>query len=140
MSSAINVALSGLAAEARRLGVSAGNVANMRSAGVDPAASAAAGQAVSTGGGPAFVPHRTMNVSQAGGGVSAVAVPIDPASVALFDPGDPAADSRGLVYRPNVSLEQELVTQTMALRSFQANLKTIEVQDEMLGDLLDLLS
>lgn len=133
MSSAIHTALSGLMAEARRLGVSAGNVANMRSAGLDPSASTAAGQAP-------FIPHRAVSVNRAGGGVATVLVPHSPPSLAVYDPRNPAADAQGLVHLPNVSLEQELVTQLMALRGFQANLKVIEAEDEMLGRLLDVKS
>ena len=140
MSSAIHTALSGLMAEARRLGVSAENVANLRSAGLDPGASAAAGRPVGTAGEAVFVPHRAASVSQAGGGVATALVPHSPPSLAVYDPRSPAADAQGLVHLPNVSLDEELVTQLMALRGFQANLKVIEAEDEMLGRLLDVKS
>ena len=132
MSSAIHTALSGLMAEARRLGVSAGNVANLRSAGVDPSASAVAGRPVATHGQAPYVPHRTVSVGAAGGGVATVLVPHSPPSLAVYDPGNPAADAQGLVHLPNVSLEQELVT--------EPNLKVIAAEDEMLGRLLDVTS
>ena len=140
VTSAIHTAVSGLMAQSVRLSVSADNVANMRSVGLDPNASAAAGVAASTTGHPPFIPLSTLNVSQAGGGVKAVLVPNSPPSVALFDPNNPAADAQGLVHLPNVSLEEELVTQMLARRVFQANVEVIKAQDEMLGSLLDLTS
>ena len=132
--SAFHISVSGLAAQAKRLAVSASNLVNMRSAGVDPAATdpAATDQA--------FRPQRTIDVAQPGGGVRAEVVPISPPSVPLFDPGDPRADADGVVHLPNVSLEEELVTQIAAKRAFQANLRTLQAQDEMLGALLDLKS
>ena len=140
MSSAIHTALSGLMAEARRLGVSAENVASLRSAGVDPGASAAAGRPVGTAGQAPYIPHRTVSVSQAGGGVATLLMPHEPPSLAVYDPGNPVADAQGFVHLPDVSLEGELVTQLMAQRGLQANLKVIEAEDEMLGRLLDVKS
>jgi len=67
-------------------------------------------------------------------------VPISPPSVPLLDPANPAADDDGVVHLPNVSLEQEMVTQMIAVRSFQANVKVLEAQDEMIGSLLDVKS
>ncbi len=141
MATAIHTALSGLMAETRRFAVSAYNVANLRSAGADPAASAAAGRPASTTGAAPYIPLRTLATTVAaegGGGVRTLAVPVTPPSVALFNPAYPAADGQGLVHLPNVSLEEELVTQMIAVRSFQANLAVLEAQDEMTGALLDL--
>lgn len=138
MGTAIQTALSGLMAETRRFAVSAYNVANLRSAGVDPAATAAAGRPAGTGGAAPYVPRHASATTDAGGGVRVLALPVTPPSVALYNPSDPAADPQGLVHLPNVSLEQELVTQRIAVRSFQANLAVLKAQDEMTGALLDL--
>ncbi|MFQ5775238.1 MAG: flagellar basal body rod protein FlgC [Kiloniellaceae bacterium] len=132
MSSVFSTALSALAAQSKRLEVSASNVANVRSLGLR------AGGAEPQPG--AFVPHRVALISTAGGGTAAKTVPVSPPSFLAFDPGDPNADADGLVPRPNVSLEREVVTQIEALRAFQANVKVIEAEDERLGTLLDLLS
>jgi flagellar basal-body rod protein FlgC len=131
-----HIALSGMAAEAKRMSVSASNVANLRSAGVDPAAASESGGGASDG----YVPHKVASQSAAGGGVRAEAVPVSPPSVEAFSPGDPRADERGMIDLPNISLEEELVTQIQAQRSFEANLRVIEVQDELLGLLLDIKS
>lgn len=132
MSSVFNIAVSGLRAQSRRLAVSADNIANVSSLGVhpDPALASPDG----------FAPQRTAFTSQALGGVVAGAAPISPASFLSYQPSHPDADPDGMVPLPNVSLEQEMVEQIQALRAFQANVKTIQVQDRMLGALLDIVS
>ncbi len=60
---AFHTALSGMAAQAKRMSVSAGNVANLRSEGVDPNAAPGAGG----GSAEAFVPHKVVQHSVAGG-------------------------------------------------------------------------
>ncbi len=131
MTSILSTALSGLAAQSKRLEVSAGNVANLRSTAPRPGAQPGPGE---------FVPHQVALSSRAGGGVAAKAVPVSPPSVLVFEPGAPDADADGLAARPNVDLATELVNQLDALRNFQANLKVIEAEDRRLGDLLDVLS
>jgi flagellar basal-body rod protein FlgC len=130
MSNIFGVALSGLRAQATRLAVSADNVANARSLGAPTD-----GSAPQPG---AFTPKQVAQTSVAGGGVQATVVPVSPPSVASYEPGAPGADENGLVPRPNVSLEREAVEQIVALRAFQANVRVIEAQDELLGDLLSL--
>ena len=132
MSSVFNIAVSGLTAQSRRLAVSADNVANVSSLGVHPDPQLAKPEG--------FAPQRTIFSSQALGGVVASTAPITPASFLSYQPDHPDADPDGLVPLPNVSLEQEVVEQIQALRLFQANVKTIQVQDQMLGALLDIMS
>jgi flagellar basal-body rod protein FlgC len=132
MSSVFSIAASGLAAQSQRLAVSADNVANVRSLGLRADRSnAAAG---------AYEAKQTQMTSIPGGGVRAEAVPVSPPSYESYEPTDPDADASGLVPRPNVSLEREVVTQIEAARAYQANLQTIKAQDRMLGDLLDAIS
>ncbi len=134
MRSVFDIAVSGLRAQSRRLAVSADNVANVSSLGVHPDPQLAKPEG--------FAPRRTVFSSQAldgvGGGVAASMAPITPASFLSYQPDHPDADPDGLVPLPNVSLEQEMVEQIQALRLFQANVKTIQVQDQMLGALLDI--
>ncbi len=136
MSSVFNIAVSGLMAQSRRLAVSADNVANLSSLGVHPDPLLAQPEG--------FAPQRTVFSSQVlggvGGGVAASTAPITPASFLSYQPDHPDADPDGMVPLANVSLEQELVEQIQALRLFQANVKTIQVQDQMLGALLDIVS
>jgi len=132
MSSVLSIAASGLAAQSKRLAVSANNVANIRSLGLKADRSnAAAG---------AYEPKQTALSSIPGGGVRATEVPVVPPSFNSYEPNDPDADVNGLVPRPNISLEQEVVTQLQAVRAYQANLETIKAEDRLLGSLLDALS
>ncbi len=133
---AFHTSLSGMAAQARRMSVSATNVANLRSdvADLNDAPGAGGGTA------EAVVPRKVAQHSVAGGGVRAEAVPVWPPSVEVYSPGDPRADEDGMIDLPNVSLEEEFVTQIEAQRSFEANLRAFEVQDELLGLLLDIKS
>ena len=132
MSSVFDIAASGLRAQSRRLAVSADNVANVSSLGVHPDPELAKPEG--------FAPQRTVFSSQAGGGVAASSAPITPAAFLSYQPDHPDADPDGMVPLPNVSLEQETVEQILALRLFQANVKTIQTQDQMLGALLDIVS
>lgn len=132
MNSAFSIAASGLAAQSKRLAVSADNVANLRSLGLlADRSNAAAG---------AYEARQTALTSIPGGGVRAEAVAVTPPSFPSYEPNDPDADANGLVPRPNISLEQEVVTQIQAVRAYQANLQTLKAQDRMLGDLLDAFS
>ncbi len=132
MSSVFDIAASGLRAQSRRLAVSADNVANISSLGVHPDPELAKSEG--------FAPQRTVFSSQATGGVAASTAPITPAAFLSYQPDHPDADPDGMVPLPNVSLEREMVEQIQALRLFQANVKTIQTQDRMLGALLDMIS
>ena len=121
-----------IAAQSRRLEISADNVANVLSLGVHPDPALAKPEA--------FTPQRTAFVANAYGGVEAKAVPVTPPAYLSLQPNHPDADADGLVPLPNVSLEREMVNQILALRMFEANVKVIQTQDRMLGALLDIVS
>ena len=78
-----------------------------------------------------------MDVTVAGGGVRAVVQQTDPPHVAEYDPSDPNADENGMVARPNVNLDTELVNMQQAQTMYSANLKVIRTADDMMGALLD---
>ena len=128
MTSVFSIAASGLAAQSKRLAISADNVANIRSVGL---------KADGSNAGSAYVPKQAAQSSVAGGGVRVEAAPVDPPSYQSYEPNDPNADADGEVPRPNVSLEREVVNQIEAVRAYQANVATIKAQDRMLGTLLD---
>lgn len=130
MGSVFSTAVSGLAAQSQVLAVSAVNVVNFRSLAVDPDGTSTSPDA--------FAPQRAVLTSTADGQVRAETVPIDPPSFYSFEPGAPDANADGVVPRPNVSLAQEFVTQMIALRAFQANVRVIQTEDKMLGELLNL--
>ncbi|NIA70901.1 flagellar biosynthesis protein FlgG [Pelagibius litoralis] len=127
-----SISVSGLMAQSKRLAVSADNVANMRSRGVDPD-----GPREQPG---AYQPKRVQDVTTGGGGVRGEVRPIAPASVRSYEPSSPDANSEGLVDRPNVNLAEELVTQIQAQRAYEANAAAIRTQDEITDSLLDIKS
>ncbi len=144
MVSATRSASSGLRAASRWVATASANIAN---AGNSARPEDIEVQAVSSGrrtgrrdarpdsGG--YVPVRVEQESLEGGGVRARIGAIAPSHVLVVDPGDPLADEDGLVARPNVDIEGELVNVMRARRAYQSSLKVIETEDEMMGSLLD---
>jgi len=51
---------------------------------------------------------------------------------------EPQGQVEGLVEKSNVDLSEELPQMMIDRRALQANIKTIQTQDEMLGSLLDI--
>ncbi len=119
MSSILSIALSGLRAATKRIGVSASNVAN---ASVSRPASDSDG---------VFKAQRVVAQSATGGGVATRVVEKSPATVSGPDL------SGGLAIFPNVSFVEEAVEQKLALASYRANAAVIRVQQELDDALLD---
>lgn len=115
MISAINTALSGLAAFGKQIEVVAHNVANVNTDG--------------------FKKFRTEFVDIPNGGVLPV-VEKDNSSgpTVLRDTGG----NQSLVELSNVDLGQEAVQQILAQRGFEANLQTLRTGDALLGSILDI--
>jgi flagellar basal-body rod protein FlgC len=132
MITAISTALSGLVAQTRRLDVSAGNTANMLSAGTLPAGSQSGAAAPH----PPYQPLATVDTAVAGSGTRAATVPVQPGFVAAYQPQSPYADPQGLVAMPNVDPVVERVSQLSAQQSFAANLKTLQAAMAMTDALL----
>ena len=120
MDAALHNAVSGLRASGKRLEVSAANVVSSRSTG--------------------YTPSRVIQTAQPGGGTRADAIPVNPPTTPSYEPDNPAADDAGMVRRPNVALEAELVEQTLARRAFEANLKVVETADRVTRATLDILA
>lgn len=129
MNAVFSTAMSGMAAQSKRIAVSASNVANAQSIGVPTNSQE-----------PGFTPQRVVQVATDAGGVRTKVIPVSPPSVKSFEPNSPDADAEGIVNRPNVSLEQEVVTQIEASRIYQANVSVLKTQDRMLGNLFDAIS
>jgi flagellar basal-body rod protein FlgC len=123
---AITTAVSGLQASEAQLSASAANLANAQTV----------GSLTGAGFGPAYQPVSTVRSTAPGGGVSTAYAPVTPGSEPEYDPTSPAADAQGLVAAPNVDPANEMVGQMGALRSYQANLATLRVADEMQQSLL----
>jgi flagellar basal-body rod protein FlgC len=113
--SAIHTALSGLAAYAKQVEVTANNVANVNTNG--------------------FKKSRTEFVSVETGGVLPVVQKDNSAGPTVLDNTGYAPAQ---VELSNVDLGEEAVNQILAQRGFKANLNTIQTADDMLGTILDM--
>lgn len=115
MISAMHSALSGLAAYAKQVEVSAHNVANVNTDG--------------------FKKSTTELVSVGTGGVLPVVRKDDSAGpTVLSDRGHGPTQ----VELSNVNLAEETVNQIIAQRGFEANISTLKTSDSMLGTILDM--
>ncbi len=115
MISGIHSALSGLQAFQKKVDTIANNTANVATDG--------------------FKKSRVTLEEQQPQGVAAKVEKIeDPGPVVLEQ--TPAGET--LVEKSNVELTEELPNLMLSRRFFQANLKTIQAEDEMLGSLLDI--
>jgi flagellar basal-body rod protein FlgC len=129
---ALGTSATGLQAQSTRLRVVAENVAN----------------ADTTGAAPGEAPYRRKTVTfgsvldELSGmeGVAVEAIDEDPSPFRrAYEPGHPAADTKGYVDKPNVNALVEMVDMREASRSYDANLKTLETSRDMLQRALDLL-
>ena len=122
----LSIALSGLQAATKRLGVSANNVANALTSRPTTGSNAK----------PAgvFEAQEARDRSLAGGGVTTDVRDRDPSTVIGPDPASPT----GLSAFPNVDLVEEAVNQKIALASYKANAAVIRVQQDIDDALLDI--
>ncbi len=57
----------------------------------------------------------------------------------VLDPGNPSADENGYVQMPNVSIPVEMMSLTMAARTYQANAAVLRRYQQMVDTTLELL-
>jgi flagellar basal-body rod protein FlgC len=136
MSSISTIALSGMNAAARRLEVSASNVANVQSTGALPNADGT----VPAGAPRAYAPIELVQTASAGGGTQTTVTTVTPSTTAVSDPQAPFANQNGLVAAPNVDLAQEMIGQLIASYTFTANATVMKADNRMTGALLDITS
>jgi flagellar basal-body rod protein FlgC len=134
MSSISAIALSGMNAAARRLEVSASNVANVTSTGALPNADGT----LPAGAPQAYAPLELVQTASAGGGTQTAVTTVTPATTATYAPQAPFANQDGLVAAPNVDLAQELFSQLIASYTFTANATVMKADDRMSKTLLDI--
>ena len=132
MSIASTVAISGLNAASLRLQVAASNIANSLSDGPLPDAANAASFPA------AYTPLRVTQSEVVGGETSAATTAVSPATVSIFDPTAPFADSVGMVASPNVDLASEFVQLLVAHVSYAANAAVIRADAQMSASLLNI--
>jgi flagellar basal-body rod protein FlgC len=129
---AMQVATSGMMAQNIRVRVISQNIANADSLATDPGGKPYQRQTVSF-----------KNVMDRASGVEVVEIGnigVDRSEFGRqFDPGHPAADANGYVLLPNVKPMIEMVDLRQAQRSYEANLRVIDVTRTMVSRTIDLL-
>jgi flagellar basal-body rod protein FlgC len=131
MFKAIQTSVSGLIASSVRLNVAASNIANAHV------------KSTPTGRDPngrifeaAYTPLRVEQAPTGSGGVRATIVSVSPASLSIFDPSSPLANSQGNVNIPNVSLPAEFAELNRASHAYKANAKVLKTLDDTFKTLL----
>jgi len=132
VSIASTIAVSGLNVATLRLDVAASSIANVLSNGPLPDAANAANFPA------AYTPLRVNQTDVVGGATSATVSAVSPATVPVYNPSAPFADSAGMVASPNVDLATELVQAMIARYSFAANAQVIRVDAQMSAALLNI--
>ena len=124
----IDIAISGMQAQNRSMGVISSNVAN----------------AQSTDNGQGQPYRRLEAIFKADdddmGGVTLEEIAADMSELPrILRPGHPDADEQGYVTMPNVDLPIEMVNLTMATRAYQANVAVLKRYQRMVETTLELL-
>ncbi|MDZ7875746.1 MAG: flagellar basal body rod protein FlgC [Rhizobium sp.] len=128
----LRVAGSGLEAQSTRLRIVSENIANARTTGDTPGADPYRRKTITFGAELDRVTGaQTVEVKKLG---------VDQSDfIAEFDPGNPAADERGIVKMPNVNILIEMADMRESNRTYEANLQTIKQTREMLSQTIALL-
>lgn len=136
---ALSAALSGLNAQKARLNATASNVANAGTSGAVP------GSAGESAGAPSvYRPLRVDLSSQTlangqGAGVSYNITEIKDGYSLSYAPDAMGANAEGMVAVPEVSLDREMVNLLEIKTLFKANAAVLRAQEEMSGEMLDIL-
>jgi flagellar basal-body rod protein FlgC len=132
LSLASRIASSGLDVQETRMRILSENLANSQSTGDTPGADAYRRKTVSF----SWELDRSIGASRAR--VSKIGE--DPGNFTIeYDPGNPAADSQGMVKMPNVNVLVELADMREANRTYEANLQTVKQTRELVSMTIDLL-
>lgn len=131
ISSLLN-SVSGLTAAATRVGVTANNVANVKTVGTPDAEN------------PDDAVYQAQDVQQSSvepsGGTRAQVVDRQPQGGLLaYDPNSPLANGEGLVEAPNVDLGREITDLIQAESAYKANLKTLQTAEELEREVTDII-
>jgi flagellar basal body rod protein FlgC len=87
-----------------------------------------------------YQPLATQNTALPGGGVSAQAVTLKPASYQAYDPTSPLADAQGMIDKPQIDEIGEIANQIQGGQAYAFQLKTMQVANEEEASLLDMVS
>ena len=138
MVDALSIALSGLTAQTQRLAATASNIANASTTGTIPSADPSA--PASTVYRPLQVTFTTLDSGGTGEGVKATVTPDPNGYTVVYDPNSTYANSQGLIAAPNVDYANEFVNLIETKDAYRANISVIKTQDQMTGDLLNLIA
>lgn len=127
MTPATAIALSGLTAATLKLNVSASNLAN-------------ADDTSPVGGAGGYQPKQVVNSATAGGGVTATAVTVRPATLIAYVPTSPVANAQGQVEAPEIDPITEISNQINASQAFAFQLKVLKTAQDEQKTLLDVTS
>ncbi len=141
--SSLPISVSGLTASTARLAASASNVANARTRGPVPQTPATTPPPADQKDKPEV--YRAIDTVQTStrdgansGGTRATYRTRQPEFVQEYDPSSSLANEDGLVAAPNVDIGGEVVEQIKAESAYKANLKAVQVAEDMLKSLLDI--
>jgi len=133
MYNAIKTSVSGLMAATQKAKVAASNIANAQ---VVSSPQSSVGNLADARG---YIPQRVEQTTNKNGGVKSTILPVNPASLSLYDPSSPLSSQEGFVHIPNVSLAAESAELIRASQSYKANAKVLKILDESQKSLLDAL-
>jgi len=129
INSTVDIAVSGLRAQATRMNVVASNIANANTSRTETGR-----------------PYRRQtlvlsSLAEELGGVEVLEVAPDLTSEfkRVFQPGHPDADADGYVMMPNVDLPVEMMQMVAASRAYQANAAILKRYQEMVNITIELL-
>ncbi|MDO6962559.1 flagellar basal body rod protein FlgC [Rhizobium alvei] len=132
LNASLAVSSSGLEAQSVRLRVVSENLANARSTGTTPGADPYQRKTVTFG----EILDRSSGIET----VEIKKIGLDrTAFTTEFDPGNPAADAKGVVKYPNVNILVEMADMREANRSYEANLQSIRQTHDLISSTIDLL-
>lgn len=132
LAASLKIAGTGLEAQATRLRIVSENIANARSTGDTPGAEPYRRKTITFGSALDQVTGAdVVTVKKLGNDESKF--------IEEFDPGNPAADAKGMVKMPNVNVLVEMADMREANRSYEANLQTVKQSRDLIASTLDLL-
>lgn len=147
MYAALGISATGLAAERLRMDVIANNLANADSTkGVGDAYRRKVVEFAPAPGGAQFALPRPAGIESTAGaadmhGVDVTGIVEDQTPLRrVYEPGNPDADAKGYVTKPNVDAVVEMTDMVAATRAFEANVTAFEATKSMAKDALRIIS
>ena len=132
LQTSLRIAASGLEAQSARLRVVSENIANAQSTGAASGSDPYQRKTVTF--------ESELDRTTGANLVEVKTIGIDPAPFKIErDPGNPAADAKGMVKMPNVDVLVELADMREANRSYEADLQVAKQSADMLGETVSLM-